>query len=209
MSYVVRRFVVPVAAVALTMGSLAACGEEETTAAPEAISTATSADATASKKATTTPSAPVGTALSLTKSWTKATDKKMTGSFGELKNTSAKDITLVSGASAAAGLVELHEVKKVDGKMKMQKVDGGLVVKAGETLELKPGGNHIMLMQLKQELKAGDKVAFSVTDKDGKEYSFTSEIRESDAEDEPYHDHGHGADKDKTKDKGHADGHDH
>lgn len=221
----IHRSVVSLAAAAALVGSLAACGGDDTTtkAADKATDTAKSAAATATDKAksagasatdkakseTTDKKAAADQALVLTKSWTRATTKKMTGSYGMLKNTSDKDITLVGGTSPAAGMIEMHEIVTKAGKNVMQKVEGGLVIPAGDMMELKPGDNHIMLMKLKKPLAAGDKVTFTLKDDAGKTYDFTSEVREATAKDEPYDDKGSKTKKDDKDKKDEHEGHDH
>lgn len=99
--------------------------------------------------------------------WVKSADSGMTAAFGTLTNTGTTDVTVVSGTSDAAGMVELHEVVDVDGKMVMQPKQGGFVVPAGGTHELAPGGDHIMLMQLPAPVEAGQTVAITMTCSDG------------------------------------------
>jgi copper(I)-binding protein len=65
---------------------------------------------------------------------------------------------LVSASSPAAGKIEIHEMKMQDGIMKMREIPGGLPIEAGKTAALAPGGNHLMLVELKAPLKQGDKV---------------------------------------------------
>ena len=64
---------------------------------------------------------------------------------------------LLSAASSAAGIVEIHEMKMDGGMMQMREVKD-VELKPGATVELKPGGYHVMLMDLKQPLKQGDTV---------------------------------------------------
>ena len=101
--------------------------------------------------------------------WVRGTvaGQKATGAFMELK--SATDATLVSAASPVAKIVEVHEMKMDAGVMKMQAVDR-LALPAGKAVELKPGGYHVMLMDLTQTLKEGDTVPVTLTfeDKAGK-----------------------------------------
>jgi hypothetical protein len=108
--------------------------------------------------------------------WVRGTvaGQKATGAFMELK--SASDATLVSAASPVAKIVELHEMKMDAGVMKMKAVDK-LPLPAGKTVELKPGGYHVMLMDLTQTLKEGDTVPVTLTleDKAGKKE--TVEVR--------------------------------
>jgi copper(I)-binding protein len=88
-----------------------------------------------------------------------ATGQKATGAFMEL--TSRSDATLVSAASPAAGIVEVHQMKMEDGVMRMRAVPR-LALPAGVTVQLKPGSYHVMLMDLKQPLKKGDTVALTL-----------------------------------------------
>ena len=89
--------------------------------------------------------------------WVRGTvaGQKATGMFGQI--TSAAGGKLVSASSPVAGVVEVHEMVMDGNVMKMRAVTG-LELPAGKAVELKPGGYHVMLMDLKQELKAGESV---------------------------------------------------
>ena len=63
---------------------------------------------------------------------------------------------LVSATSPAAGSVEIHSMSMEGDVMKMRQVDA-IEIATGQTVELKPGGYHLMLMGLKAPLKVGDK----------------------------------------------------
>jgi copper(I)-binding protein len=93
--------------------------------------------------------------------WVRGTvaGQKATGAFMEL--TSSSEVTLVSAASPAAGIVEVHEMKMDDGVMRMRAVSR-LALPAGVTVQLKPGSYHVMLMDLKQPLKKGNTVALTL-----------------------------------------------
>ena len=64
-------------------------------------------------------------------------------------------------ASPLAGVVEIHEMAMDGNVMKMRAV-AVLELPAGKTVELKPGGYHVMLMDLKQPLKAGETVPLTL-----------------------------------------------
>ena len=68
-----------------------------------------------------------------------------------------------------AGVVEVHEMAMEGNVMKMRAI-GSLALPAGKTVELKPGGYHVMLMDLKGQVKDGDAVPVTlvVEGKDGK-----------------------------------------
>jgi len=89
--------------------------------------------------------------------WVRATvtAQKASGAFMTL--TSARDARLVEASSPVAGVVEIHEMAMQNNVMRMRAV-GGLDLPAGKAVELKPGGYHVMLMELKAPLKAGDTV---------------------------------------------------
>jgi periplasmic copper chaperone A len=89
--------------------------------------------------------------------WVRGTvpQQKATGMFAQI--TSAKGGKLVSASSPVAGVVEIHEMSMEGNVMKMRAIPG-LDLPAGKAVELKPGGYHVMLMDLKQTIKAGDTV---------------------------------------------------
>jgi copper(I)-binding protein len=92
--------------------------------------------------------------------WTRATPKgaDVAGAYMRLSNKGAAPDRLIGGSSPVAGRFEVHRMTVEGDVMKMRPVDGGLEVKPGETVELKPGSFHIMLMGLKQPLEKGQKV---------------------------------------------------
>ena len=92
--------------------------------------------------------------------WTRATPKgaDVAGGYMKITNKGSVPDSLIGGSSAAADRFEVHEMSMVDGVMKMRPLAKGLEVKPGETVELKPGSFHIMLMGLKLPLEKGRKV---------------------------------------------------
>ena len=101
--------------------------------------------------------------------WVRATvpQQKATGAFMQLQ--SAQDAKLLSAQSPVAGVVEVHEMAMDGGVMKMRAIPN-LALPAGKAVELKPGGYHVMLMDLKGQVKDGDTVPVTlvVEGKDGK-----------------------------------------
>ncbi|MGB3433694.1 copper chaperone PCu(A)C [Achromobacter sp.] len=104
--------------------------------------------------------------------WVRATvpQQKATGAFMQLQ--AAKDSKLVSASSPLTPAVEVHEMAMQDNVMKMRQVPA-VELPAGKTVELKPGGYHVMLMDLKQQVKEGDTVPLTlvIEGKDGKRES--------------------------------------
>ena len=90
--------------------------------------------------------------------WVRGTvaQQKASGLFVQL--TSAQGGRLVSASSPLASSVEIHEMAMDGNVMTMRALPDGLALPAGKAVALKPGGVHIMLMGLKQALKAGDTV---------------------------------------------------
>jgi periplasmic copper chaperone A len=79
------------------------------------------------------------------------------GGFLVLRNTSASADRLVGGSTPVAERFELHTMSMKGDVMEMRQVDG-IDLPAGQEVELKPGGLHVMLIGLKTPLKIGDKV---------------------------------------------------
>jgi copper(I)-binding protein len=98
--------------------------------------------------------------LVVTAPWARATPKgaPVAGGYLSITNNGSEPDRLVGGSFAAAGRFEVHEMKMEGGIMKMRPLPRGLEIKPGETVELKPGGYHLMFMALKQQLKAGETV---------------------------------------------------
>jgi periplasmic copper chaperone A len=108
----------------------------------------------------------VGTAAraetTVTEAWVRGTvaQQRATGFFARI--TSPTGGRLLSVSSPAAGIAEIHEMRMAGDVMRMRELPDGLPLPAGQTVELKPGGYHVMLMDLKRSLKAGDTVAVSL-----------------------------------------------
>lgn len=93
--------------------------------------------------------------------WMRATapGQKVAGGFMDL--TADADMRLVGGASPVCGRVELHNMHMEGGTMVMRQVPEIMLPK-GQTVSLKPGGLHIMCMDLKQPLKPGERVPLTL-----------------------------------------------
>jgi len=97
--------------------------------------------------------------------WTRATARGAVVGAGYLAivNKGAAADRLVSAASDAAAKVEIHEMAVKDGVMTMRAAPDGVEIKPGETVTLKPGGLHLMMMGLKQPLVQGATVNVTLT----------------------------------------------
>ncbi|WP_018023908.1 copper chaperone PCu(A)C [Corynebacterium ulceribovis] len=109
----------------------------------------------------------------------------MTGCFGTLKNGTDKEMTLkdfsVEGLPEGA-VLELHET--IDGTMTHK--PEGFTIPAGESHEMKPGGDHMMLMKIKDEIPAGDSLKFTLKFADGTEHQVDIPVREQASGEENY-----------------------
>jgi hypothetical protein len=107
--------------------------------------------------------------VTVTDAWVRGTvaAQKATGAFMKLK--SSEDAKLVAAASPAAKIVEVHEMTMKDNVMTMRAVDA-VALPAGSTVEFRPGGYHVMLIDLVKPLAKGDSVPVTLTvvGKDGR-----------------------------------------
>ena len=110
---------------------------------------------------------PVWAQVKIDNGWARATvqGQKATGAF--MKITAAQTTQLVAVSSPAAGVAEIHEMKMDNGVRKMRAMRA-LDLPANQAVELKPGGYHLMLMDLKTPLTKDSSVALTLTFKDAK-----------------------------------------
>jgi copper(I)-binding protein len=101
--------------------------------------------------------------------WVRGTVAQQKASGAFMRITSAQGGKLLSVSTPVAGVAEIHEMSMQGDTMRMRAVSS-LELPAGKAVELKPGGFHLMLMDLKAQLKAGDTVPLTlvVEGKDGK-----------------------------------------
>lgn len=88
--------------------------------------------------------------------------------FLEITNQTQEPRRLVSAETSVAERAEVHSNEMTDGVMKMRKAEE-IVIPAGETLALEPGGLHVMLFGLSQQLKEGDDFDITLRFDDGEE----------------------------------------
>lgn len=97
--------------------------------------------------------------------WAKATvpGQPVAGGFLKLTNNGTEADRLVKITSDVSGNIQLHDMKVEDGVMKMNEVSGGIEIAPGATVELKPGGMHVMFMGIKAPFKEGETVKAVLT----------------------------------------------
>lgn len=112
--------------------------------------------------------------------WVRGTvaSQKATGAFMQLSTTEA--VRLVEVRSGAAKIVEVHEMR-MEGDRMMMKAVPGIDLVPGQMLELKPGGFHVMLIDVVKPLNAGDKVPLTLVlegkDKKRTQVEVSAEVR--------------------------------
>ncbi len=104
-------------------------------------------------------------ALSIEAPWLRATPggAKVAGGYVTVRNTGTEPDTLTGASIPQAGRAEIHTMSTEGGVMKMAPVEGGLALAPGASVALAPGGLHLMFLDLKQGLKAGETVSGTLT----------------------------------------------
>lgn len=186
-----RILVSLVAASALVLAGCSNSEQDSTqgdSASQSAVNTTAESDSDAGENA--------GDALDLEDAVVRAMaeDADMTAIFGTLVNESDADIEVVAfSSSVEAGMNEIHET--VDGQMR--EMQDPLIIPAGGSVTLEPGGAHFMLMDVKTPVLAGDEVTLTIELADGSTEEFDDvPVRTIGAGDENYGDLGadHGDD---------------
>ena len=99
-----------------------------------------------------------GGTLVVDQPWTRATPggAPVAGGYAVLRNTGTEPDRLLRITSPLAGRAEVHEMAMDGGVMTMRPLPQGLEIKPGETVALRPGGRHIMFMDLKVPFRQGE-----------------------------------------------------
>ncbi len=103
--------------------------------------------------------------IHITQPWARATPKGAASGAGYMTvtNTGTAPDRLTCVASDAAAQCQIHTMTMEGGVMKMRPVEGGLEIKPGETVTLRPSGLHVMFVDLKHTLEPGNKVEATLT----------------------------------------------
>jgi copper(I)-binding protein len=98
--------------------------------------------------------------LVISQAWARATPNgaKIGGGYLTIENKGSAPDRLIGGSADVAGTIQVHEMSMDGGVMKMRPMEKGLTIDPGKTVKLAPGGYHLMMMDLKSQLKQGDKV---------------------------------------------------
>ncbi|WP_134321988.1 copper chaperone PCu(A)C [Cumulibacter soli] len=144
-------------------------------------------------------------AITATDGWVKAAapEEMMTAAFVVLQNDSDADVHVKSASTDMSDETELHEMIEQNGEMVMQEAQGGLTIPAGGSLELEPGGFHIMIMGLSDDVVVGETYAVTLTLDDDSEVTFDVIAKDFAGANEEY-DGGHDAGGDHGADHGNS-----
>ena len=98
--------------------------------------------------------------LVISQAWSRATPNgaKIAGGYLTIENKGSMPDRLIGGSGDVAAKIEVHEMTVKDGVMTMRPLDKGLTIEPGKSIKLAPGGYHLMMFDLKGQLKQGDKV---------------------------------------------------
>jgi periplasmic copper chaperone A len=151
--------------------------------------------------------------LTVAQPWAKAGPAGgMTGVFGTLVNEGDAPVVLTGAAAeGVAGAVELHEtvLDPETGSTVMQRMHDPVGIAPGESYALEPGSDHIMLLDLRCELRAGDDLELVLRFEDGAEQTVTAAVRDyagAQEEYDPGHNEGHSEDDGRAPTGDHATG---
>jgi periplasmic copper chaperone A len=137
---------------------------------------------------------PMASSVAIENQWASSAETGMAAVFGTISNKGDHEARIVSGESPIAGRVEIHEVvPDSSGAMTMRPKEGGFTVPANGSRELIPGGDHLMLMDLKQPLQPGADVSLTVVFEDGSTLPVTAQVRDFAGANEEYTPSGEGS----------------
>lgn len=170
----------------------------------------TAAAGKADVKAEDAASLTLGT-LAIEGAWSRATaaGAKVGAAYLTIRNTGGAADTLVAVESPVAARGEIHDMTMSEGVMRMRRLPDGLEIPAGGAVELKPGGKHLMLIDLKAPLAAGGRVPLKLTFKSGAQGEIALPVRALGADSGASHEHGGHDDHGDHGDHGHDDSHSH
>ncbi|MFO1186392.1 MAG: copper chaperone PCu(A)C [Alphaproteobacteria bacterium] len=116
--------------------------------------------------------------ISVSGAWARATiGAADTGAaYVTISNRGSADDALIGASSSASAAVELHEMNMSDGVMRMRATSRA-AIPAGATVSFSPGGSHLMLIGLKEPLKAGGRVSLTLAFERARAITVQADIR--------------------------------
>lgn len=119
---------------------------------------------------------PAKTEVKVFDAWARTTVPGASVSAAYMHIKSARPMKLVKAESPVAGMTEIHQMSMKDGVMNMSAVDA-VDIPAGKLVDLRPGGLHVMLMQLKQPIKKGDEIPLKLTFEDAAKKTIVLDVK--------------------------------
>ncbi|HTR56570.1 MAG TPA: copper chaperone PCu(A)C [Casimicrobiaceae bacterium] len=108
--------------------------------------------------------------------WVRATVPAQRATAAFMQLVAAQGTRLVAASSPVAGMAEIHEMSMVDGVMKMRAIKA-LDLPAGKAVVLDPGGYHVMLLELKSQVRVGDVVPLTLVFEDRENRRTTVDVK--------------------------------
>ena len=178
-----KRIALPCAVVSFALAT-AACGSGASTTAGSSTTATTSTTVNPGATATTSVN---HRSLTVKDPWVKAVKGGMTGLFATLVNETDQPVTVVAAESDVAATVQLHVTDKdASGAMVMKETQEGFTVPPHGTFELRPGGNHVMLMGLRRPILSGTETVVTLQDANGGHVHVHAPAREFNGAKETY-----------------------
>lgn len=130
-----------------------------------------------------------GDAVQASDGWVKAATAAdgMTAVFVTLENVTDQAVEITSVSTDMSDAAELHEMVEQDGAMVMQQASNGLSISPGGTLQLEPGGYHVMVMGLQQDVLAGETHQVTLVLGNGDHVDFEAVAKDFAGANESYH----------------------
>lgn len=118
--------------------------------------------------------------LQITDPYTRTTPPMaaVAGGFMTVTNNGTESDTFLGGSAGFVEAVEIHEMSMADGIMKMRRLENGLQIAPNETVELKPGGYHLMLIKPSKPMKEGDKHKITLSFKQAGDIEVELEVKD-------------------------------
>ena len=180
----IARHAAVIAVTTLALATTAACSSDN--GDNEVAGASSSTTSAAAEAGSTTADTDKQSVVKVEDAWIKATDKDMTGVFGMIVNNSDAEVHIVKASSTLTSRTELHETVADGDSMKMKEAADGFRIPAGGEFELKPGGNHVMLMDLTAPITTGQQVVITLELSDGTTVDFEATGRSFEGGNEDY-----------------------
>lgn len=137
--------------------------------------------------------APPAQAIEISEAWARANPpgSTLSAAFLSLQDDSGAGDRLLAASSPVAGRIELHQTSMEGDVMRMRRIDDGLPVPAGGNVELRPGGLHLMLLDLPEALTAGQRFMLQLDFEQAGSVQVQVTVRAPGASEDADHEHHH------------------